>query len=206
MSSSVAMDVSRAAVSAGTARPSAGETLSALIAAAATSLYSDRDTAKRCMEQAQELLQAFREHRRADEIGTPFRRGGLATWQKRRVAAYIDANVAGNIRAEDLAREVRLSKGHFFRAFSESFGVPPMAYVARRRILHGQELLRNSQASLSEIALACGMCDQPHFTRVFHRIVGVSPGLWRHQFDRGLSRAGQAAPSEEGAPERAPLA
>jgi AraC-like DNA-binding protein len=116
-----------------------------------------------------------------------FAPGGLATWQKMRVAAYIDDNIGASICTMDLARLVRLSKSHFFRAFRESFGVPPMAYVAKRRVLRGQELMRNSQASLSQIALACGMCDQAYFTRVFHRTVGVSPGLWRRKFASGLA-------------------
>jgi AraC-like DNA-binding protein len=34
-------------------------------------------------------------------------------------------------------------------------------------------------ASLSEIALSCGMSDQSHFTRSFRRIVGEAPSAWR---------------------------
>jgi AraC-like DNA-binding protein len=36
-----------------------------------------------------------------------------------------------------------------------------------------------TRASLSEIALRCGMSDQSHFTRSFRRIVGESPSSWR---------------------------
>jgi AraC-like DNA-binding protein len=32
---------------------------------------------------------------------------------------------------------------------------------------------------LSSIAVRCGMCDQPHFTRAFHRIIGETPYAWR---------------------------
>jgi AraC-like DNA-binding protein len=107
---------------------------------------------------------------------------------------HIDDNIRAIIRSTDLARVVRLSKGHFFRAFRESFGVPPMAYIAKLRVQRGQELMRNSQASLSQIALACGMCDQAHFTRVFHRTVGMSPGLWRRQFASELVGPERGAP------------
>jgi AraC family transcriptional regulator len=121
-------------------------------------------------------------------------RGGLARWQQKRVVEYVESNIGSNIRVIDLARVVRLSKGYFFRAFRKSFGEPPIAYVLKRRVVLGQELMRNSRTSLSEIALACGMCDQPHFTRVFHRIVGVSPGQWRRQFARGRDRAARVVP------------
>ncbi len=156
--------------------------LSKLIEAASASLDGDRETAKGYMLRAAELLQGLREVRGTALTAFSCARRGLATWQRKRVVAYIEANIGTNIRATDLARVVRLSKGHFFRAFRESFGEPPMAYVVKRRVVLGQELLRKSRAPLSQIALACGMCDQPHFTRLFHRIVGVSPGLWRRQF------------------------
>ena len=108
--------------------------------------------------------------------------------------AYVEANIGSNIRTTDLARVVRLSKAYFFRAFRNSFGDSPMAYVVKRRVSLGQELMRNSRASLSQIALACGMCDQAHFTRVFHRVVGVSPGLWRREFATGRGHAEPLAP------------
>ena len=157
------------------------ETLSKLVAAASASLHSDRATARACIERAAELLRTTREEHRAGRPAFACARGGLASWQQKRVVAYVEANIGSSIRAIDLARVVRLSKGHFFRAFRESFGEPPMVYVVKRRVALGQELMRSSRASLSQIALACGMCDQPHFTRVFHRIVGVSPGLWRRR-------------------------
>ena len=51
-----------------------------------------------------------------------------------------------------------------------------------------------SRLPLSQVALECGMCDQPHFCRVFRRIVGVNPGAWRRQFPAGSA---PAAPSAE---------
>jgi AraC family transcriptional regulator len=45
------------------------------------------------------------------------------------------------------------------------------------------EMLR-TEAPLSAIALACGFADQSHFTRVFTKRTGISPGIWRrmHKF------------------------
>jgi AraC family transcriptional regulator len=167
--------------------------LSKLIEAASASLDGDRETARDYMLRAAELLRSLREVRGTALAAFSCARSGLATWQRKRVVAYVEANIGTNIKATDLARVVRLSKGHFFRAFRESFGEPPMAYVVKRRVVLGQELMRKSRAPLSQIALACGMCDQPHFTRLFHRIVGVSPGLWRRQFAgaRGIPTTAQ---------------
>ena len=194
MSTSASADVSLDRVSNEPSRSVDDDILSRLIAAASASLDSDRATAKEYIEQAAELLRVAREERLTAPSAFSSMRGGLASWQKRRVAAYVETNVASNIKAIDLARMVRLSKGHFFRAFRASFGEPPMAYVAKRRIVLAQELMRTSRVSLSQIALACGMCDQPHFTRVFHKIVGVSPGVWRRQFAGGREGSVYAAP------------
>ena len=194
MSSSESAGVSAVTVSDGSIHSFDGEVLSKLIATASASLESDHEAAKECIRRAEELLRVMREGRPPAAVAFSFARGGLATWQKKRVAAYIDDNIGAIIRSTDLARVVRLSKSHLFRAFRESFGVPPMAYIAKRRVRRGQELMRNSRASLSQIALACGMCDQAHFTRVFHRTVGVSPGQWRRQFASGLVGPERGAP------------
>jgi AraC family transcriptional regulator len=107
------------------------------------------------------------------------RRGGFATWQSRRLAAHVDANLAGKIVIKDLAASLHISVGHFCRAFKQTFGMPARIWIRQRRIERAQGLMLTTDASLSEIALSCGMSDQSHFTRSFRRIVGESPSSWR---------------------------
>ena len=106
-------------------------------------------------------------------------RGGFATWQSRRLAAHVDANLAGKIVIKELAASLDLSVGHFCRAFKRTFGMPARIWIRRRRIELAQGLMLTTAASLSEIALSCGMSDQSHFTRSFRRIVGEAPSSWR---------------------------
>jgi AraC family transcriptional regulator len=153
------------------------EALSKLISIAAATLDSDRATARACIERAAKLLSATDEARPVSAAN----RGGLAPWQQKNVAAYVSAHIGSTIRVCELARVARLSVGHFFRAFRESFGEPPFAHIARQRIQRAQSLMLSSRASLSQIAFDCGMCDQAHFTRVFRRVVGINPGVWRRQ-------------------------
>jgi transcriptional regulator GlxA family with amidase domain len=155
--------------------------LEKLLTAAWAALDSDRDIAKACIQRAAELVGAFRSESKQPGPGSRVVRGGLACWQQKRLLTYVEVNIGSDIRISDLARLVALSTGHFFRAFRESFGEPPLSYVTKQRIRHAQELMLSSSTPLCQIALECGMCDQPHFTRVFRRIVGVNPAQWRRQ-------------------------
>src|SRR6516162_7195412 len=116
-------------------------------------------------------------------------RGGLASWQARRVVAHIDANLTRRIFLGDLARLAGLSNGHFCRAFKQTFGVSAHVYLMRRRIEFAQGAMLKTQLPLSEIALTCGLSDQSHFTRAFRRVVGETPNAWRRARRDALDHA-----------------
>lgn len=66
-----------------------------------------------------------------------------------------------------------------------TLGGAPRDYVLRRRIEVAQRLMLTTPETLSAIAVSCGMCDQSHFTRSFHRMVGETP-YTRRRTRRGL--------------------
>lgn len=105
-------------------------------------------------------------------------RGGLAPWQERRAKEIIAASLGG-MTVEELARECRLSRSHFSRAFHRSVGMAPHRWLMKRRIEVAKEKLRDGRWSLTDVAAACGFSDQSHLTRAFTQAVGVSPGAWR---------------------------
>jgi len=113
-------------------------------------------------------------------------RGAFAAWRSRRLAAHVDANLSGKIVIKDLAASLDMSVGHFCRAFKRTFGMPARIWIRQRRIELAQGLMLTTGASLSEIALTCGMSDQSHFTRSFRRIVGETPSSWRQTRDGAM--------------------
>lgn len=145
---------------------------------AKAALLSDRAFARVCIARALDLL-----HDDAAPASYPSgcSQGGLAGWQIRRAVAYIETHLESTIRVKDIAALTRLSSSHFSRAFRRSFGQSPMTYVTSRRVELAQRLLLMREDSMCQIALACGMCDQAHLTRVFRRIVGDSPTAWRRR-------------------------
>src|ERR1700758_2453260 len=106
-------------------------------------------------------------------------RGGLAPWQVRRAKEILGAHLDGSIPLQEVARECHLSMSHFSRQFRRTTGLPPHKWLLTRRIEVVKEKLDDRRLSLSDVAAACGFADQSHLTRVFTRMVGVTPGAWR---------------------------
>jgi len=105
----------------------------------------------------------------------------LVPWQVRKVREFIDASLDSNIRLQDCATRIRLSTGHFSRAFKATFGTTVLDYIHQRRIERAQHLMLLSEQTSSEIALSCGFADQAHYCRVFRAMVGLSPNAWRRR-------------------------
>ena len=109
----------------------------------------------------------------------PHNRGGLSPARTHRICEYIHANLGQNISLEALAEMAGLSTYHFARAFKQTVGMPPHGYLLQRRIEHAQQMLRNTDLPMSEIALSAGFSDQSHLARHFRRLTGMSPGVVR---------------------------
>jgi len=105
--------------------------------------------------------------------------GGLSAWQARVATEMIEAHLDGGIALEQLAQACGLSVSRFAHAFKTTIGMAPYQWLLQRRIERTKALLKQSAGSLVDIAQSCGVADQSHFTRVFKRAVGESPGAWR---------------------------
>jgi AraC family transcriptional regulator len=153
-----------------------------LIDAAVAAFDEDRDTSRRYLMRASALLRVKCEACAGGEGARPSEsRGGLLAWQLNRVVDYIETHLAEKMMAMDLAGLIDRSVGQMIRAFKVSVGVPPFRYIARRRVELACIMMSTTREPLSHIAIACGMCDQAHFSRVFRRMIGMSPSAWRRE-------------------------
>lgn len=107
-------------------------------------------------------------------------RGGLSRSRLNRVLEYIDAKLSDNLELSILAEIAGVNLHHFAKAFKQSTGETPHKYVLGRRIERAKEFLRHSQSSVIEASAHSGFVDQSHFSKVFHRIVGVAPSEFRN--------------------------
>jgi signal transduction histidine kinase/DNA-binding LacI/PurR family transcriptional regulator/DNA-binding response OmpR family regulator len=113
----------------------------------------------------------------------------------RRATRFIEANYAEAITRDDIADHVAMSPDYLTDCFHREMGITPITYVNRCRIREARRLLEATELPVTEVALRVGYSEVSHFTRNFHRQVGVSPRAYR----RGALGAG-SAPARAAAP------
>ncbi|WP_271609816.1 MULTISPECIES: helix-turn-helix domain-containing protein [unclassified Bradyrhizobium] len=99
-----------------------------------------------------------------------------------RVIRYVEQNLSRPISLDDLATIAQVSRFHFTRLFKRTVGVSPMAYLERSRVQRAQELIKEGDMPLAEIAVAVGFADQSHFTRRFHLHNGLTPAVFARRY------------------------
>jgi AraC-like DNA-binding protein len=82
-------------------------------------------------------------------------------------------------RLVDLARLVHLSPNHLAQLFTDEVGVSPRQYLLRERVRRAKEQLRDSDASVTTIALDLGFSSSQHFAKMFKKIAGRSALAFR---------------------------
>ncbi len=97
----------------------------------------------------------------------------------RRAKDLVDRGYARPLDVPALAAEAHLSPHHFIRRFKEAYGETPHQYVLTRRVERAQELLRNTDLSVSEICLDVGFQSLGSFSAAFRRVAGMTPTAYR---------------------------
>lgn len=105
----------------------------------------------------------------------------LAPGRLRRVLDFMEHALAQPITLDVLADLAGLSRYHFHRAFRQSMGTPPLAYLAQRRIEAARRLLADTDTPLHIVASLTGHASPSHFAERFRRHVGMTPSQYRRQ-------------------------
>ena len=108
--------------------------------------------------------------------GKPLRK--FSEVEARRVMDYIHANLDRALNIFDLAELIQLSPRQFIRIFSNTFGTTPHRYIINKRVTLAKELIAKGRL-LVEIAVKLGFASQSHFSGVFRKVTGMSPGQFR---------------------------
>jgi AraC family transcriptional regulator len=108
-------------------------------------------------------------------------RGGLTGRQLRRIKEYVDVHISKEIGISELARLAGLSQYHFIRMFKHSVGLSPYQYVLSARISVAKEMLPKRDLSIDDVALAVGFSSASQLNRVFRKLIGVTPTIFRRE-------------------------
>ncbi|NKN37304.1 AraC family transcriptional regulator [Agrobacterium sp. a22-2] len=81
---------------------------------------------------------------------------------------------------DDLAARAAMSRSSFARHFRSRVGETPLAHLTRWRMILACQKLATGHETVGQIALASGYTSEYSFNTAFRRIIGQSPGRYRH--------------------------
>lgn len=145
------------------------------------------------------LVRAQLGARAANEVArqlviAPHREGGQAQYIERPVPQYTDDDPIGRTVAwalehlseplpvERLARTAQMSTRSFIRAFRETTGTAPAAWVRVQRVREAQRLLESTDLTVEQVASVCGFGSAVTMRQAFARTLGTTPSAYRRRF------------------------
>ncbi len=105
--------------------------------------------------------------------------GGLGDRKLLQVTNYINDCLDQDIKLADLAQLLDMSQSHFSHLFKQSMGISPHQYLLQQRIERAKQLLKQTDRSVMEIALACGFDSHSHLSKQFRQLTGMTPKAYR---------------------------
>jgi AraC family transcriptional regulator len=105
--------------------------------------------------------------------------GALPAHKLRRVIERMNAGLDTDLDLKTLAVESGYSRNHFLRMFRAATECTPHQYFLRLRIEKAQSLMKSQSLRIIDIAESCGFTSQSQFSRVFRRVIGVTPRQYR---------------------------
>ena len=107
--------------------------------------------------------------------------GGLSPKVLLRAIERLRSDSDADVSLDALASDAGLSRFHFCRAFKESTGLAPHAWLRQHRLDQAMNMLRDSDEPIVGIAAALGYASQTAFAAAFRRSIGETPSDWRRR-------------------------
>jgi AraC-like DNA-binding protein len=137
------------------------------------------DDADRADRTAHAVLAGLRAGGDASAKGGDTRSAALPLHALRRAIQYINDNLDSRLSWGAIGAAIGLNSFRFGRDFKRATGVTPHQYVLRCRVKRAMKLLSDSDLSIADIALEIGCSCQSHFTTLFRKHTGMTPGAFR---------------------------
>lgn len=96
-----------------------------------------------------------------------------------KIVNYMQANLSKKLTVKDLAVEFSYSISQFQNLFRKKTGIPPIDYFIQLKMQKACQLLAFSDLRIKTIAADIGYQDPYYFSRIFHKVMGISPLMYR---------------------------
>ncbi len=130
-----------------------------------------------CLHMIRKDHGALAAHRQVIRRVPPQDRDNIAALQ-----AWLLENLHGRLSLADMAGHACMSARTLNRKFQQQTGMPPMAWLARARVLRAQSLLESGGLSVERIAELTGLGTAAALRESFRRVTGMSPAAWRKTY------------------------
>lgn len=98
-----------------------------------------------------------------------------------RAVRYVNKHYNETLTLEQISEQFNISLSHLCRQFKRITGSPFTEYVTRRRIDQACALLKGTQLPIAQIGEQVGYPDYFYFNKVFKKVQGVSPSVYRRE-------------------------
>lgn len=110
---------------------------------------------------------------------------GIPTPQLRVIESSIDymrSNVTQQVELRDFADQANMSVPHYSRVFKAKTDTSPIDYFIRLKIQLACQYLASGDKSIKQTAHALGYNDQFYFSRIFKKVMSISPSQYQQNF------------------------
>ncbi|MEG3633553.1 AraC family transcriptional regulator [Micromonospora palythoicola] len=112
----------------------------------------------------------------------PRRASGDLLVHLRRARDHMDRHYTEALDLTAVAAVASVSKYHFQRLFTITYGCSPAAYLSQRRIERAQDLLRSTNLTVTEVCYAVGFASLGSFSSRFREVVGETPSEFQRRW------------------------
>ena len=98
----------------------------------------------------------------------------------KKMIQYVEKHYHSKVEIQDIAEDFGVSREHMSKKFKDECGILLKDYIKSVKIEKGKEnLLRDRELSIKDIAASVGMDDDKYFCRLFKEETGLTPGEYR---------------------------